>query len=434
MPKRPTSIFGLSSNPPSTFLETNTWTMAVASKRRAKVRKAKTSSWSIQADVASLPNIPLYYIPSTTCVVLKDSRNPQVVSKAIADAISELSCVAEFNETQASALVQSIGNVKLSINLYRNEINNILVELHRIDGDVIEYHSLARSILQAAKNQTQTTPPPGAAATAEDHREKSKKAPLTLKRHPRKPTVLSTRIKSSTIQSEASVNKTMDNIQKLIKKDRVDAMVLGMESLAMLIGGASSSTKEVRLLASNAVLCNDSPWPDIKGMLFGTVMDCKKYTNSEQQEEGDSSSDEDDDSEYYHTKLRLALTIIGNSANVLCGQKDIQDDVIIELDEIKELLSILSSYVKEYTCTSSLEPPSISSSPSNIQTVYQASRCIFHLITLSEELRNTAMKIGVLGIATDCIEGGCTSHKLLSDISKEIVAILGQQSKTEKIV
>ena len=163
--------------------------------------------------------------------------------------------------------------------------------------------------------------------------------------------------------------------------------------------------------------------------LFETVMDCTKDTTLEEEE--DYCSNEDDDSEYYHTKLCLALTIIGNSAYVLLQYED-ESDGITELEELKELLSMVNSYVKEHTCSSSMEPSTISS-PIHIQTVYQASQCIFHLITLSKELKNMAMNIGVLGVVSDCMEGGCTKHKLLADVLQEIVAFLRQNSKTEKI-
>lgn len=315
---------------------------------------------------------------------------------------------------EACALIESTGNVKLLINLYRHEKNQILVELHRVDGDVIEYHSLSRAIFHAARknqaSQSQTL-------ATEDDREKIS-VPLTLK-HPPRPTVLSNRIKS-TLQNEAAVNKTMENIQNLITKDRTDAVRLGMESLSILTG-ESSSRKQVQLAASKAVLCNDSSWPDIQGMLFGTVMDsCSKHIQSEEKE--DSCSDVDDSE--FDTQLRLALTIIGNSANVLWKEMD-NSDSFVDLDKFKELLFILYDYVKEHTFSSSEESLSTSL---HIQTVYQALRCMFYLISLSEELKNEAIDAGVQGVVGDCIGGGCTKHKLLSDISQEIVAILGQKS------
>jgi hypothetical protein len=99
MPKRPTSISNtISSKTSITFLETNAWSM-VASKR-AKVRYA-TSSWNLPPDIALLPNIPPYYIPSTTYAVLKGTT-PQIVANSIVDVISRLSCVGEYNENQVS--------------------------------------------------------------------------------------------------------------------------------------------------------------------------------------------------------------------------------------------------------------------------------------------------------------------------------------------
>jgi hypothetical protein len=265
---------------------------------------------------------------------------------------------------------------------------------------------LTRAILQATRqNQLQETEDGG-----------KSRVPLTLKKPP-KPTVFSNRIKSE-LQSEDAANKTIENIQNLIKKDRTDAVILGLESLAMLTS-ASSSIKQVQLLASKAVLCNDSPWTDMKGMLFGTIMDCSEEMKFEKDQE-DSCPDEDDSE--YDTKLRLALTIIGNSANALCQYEEIQSDSVIDLEDLKQVLSILNDYVKGQISPCSLEP---TSSVSHIQTVYQASRCIFHLITLSKELKNTAKNIGVLAVASDCLGGGCTKHKLFADISQDIVAALG---------
>ena len=210
----------------------------------------------------------------------------------------------------------------------------------------------------------------------------------------------------------------MENIQTLLKKDRMDACLLGMESLALVTDGCSSNPHIARE-ASNAVIV-DGVWQDVKTCIFGIVMDCNERhgAGAEEESESDVVLEERD------AKLRLALTITGNAlaVAVACERKS-QDRLGIDVDEMKDLMATLHMYMKEQ------EKGDESLTLCNVQNVYQAARCVWLLIDLSQELKSTAIGLGVLEVANNYILGGMCRHQLLGSVSERIVSCLNEDVK-----
>jgi hypothetical protein len=199
----------------------------------------------------------------------------------------------------------------------------------------------------------------------------------------------------------------MENIQNLLRKDRIDASTLGMESLQLLTDG-SSSNEQIALEASKAVLF-DGQWQDVKNIIFSLVSD--GHTICESDEHAYEVSDE------LGAKLRLALSIIGNALNVVCQQKNRKHVTMdVDVDEMKDLMDSLTTFMKE---------EEEFSSNSNIQTVYHAARCLSYIIDLSPELRSAAADLGMIEVVRNNIAERATRHHLLQNVSDRIMLCLG---------
>lgn len=355
-------------------------------------------SWSVAEEVNSLPEVPFLHIPSTTYTIVNEA-NPRVVATRLVDAIAAMSAIGNYNDKKAIATIYTITDVKLSIQFFKHD-NKILVEVHRLSGDAIQYHYTAKSILQIANNQA-----------------------ALLSRQRFKPTVTVTphrgssprsQIHTSTTNENSTFARTMENVQTLLRKDRIDANVLGMESLQLLTN-ISSSNLVVAREASKAVLI-DGTLQDIKNVIFGTVMDDHSILDLNQ-DTGAIATE-------HGMKLKLALTIIGNALNVVvCSQKDHDvEATVVDVEEMKDLIVALKKLMEESGSSSS-------NSNASMQVVYQAARCLNLVTELSSELKRTAARQRIADVAMHWLEGNASRHQLLQKECEILVSCLGEIKK-----
>jgi len=223
-----------------------------------------------------------------------------------------------------------------------------------MNGDVMEFHRAAKIILAAAQNKPIAASNVNVAATS-----KSRRSVTVKLSHEELPLPAAKQVDV--------LSNTIDNIQTLMKKDRMDAALLGMESLALLVDG-SSSKEDTVISTSKAILCNGGIWQDVKDMLFGLVMDRNLHID----EEATNNTG-------YDCKFRLAMKILGNALACVCQhRKGSGSDFDIDMDEMKDLLSTLKEYSKER-----LTSPDRNSNNDHVDAIRQAARCIDFLVDLS---------------------------------------------------
>ncbi len=271
------------------------------------------------------------------------------------------------------------------MSLFKHKENSILVEVQRLSGDVIQFHYSAKEILQAAKN-IQRTPrqhfKPSMTITSYNNALSHSQSQLTT---PTNQTIV--------------LNRTMENIENLLNKDRIDASVLGLESLQLLTDG-SSSNRGITLEASKAVLL-DGQWQDIKNFTFSLVVDDECV---------------DDMSDEHATKLRLALNIIANSLRVFCQQEN-QNHLKVDADEMKDLMASFKTLIMRGTEVSH---------KSNFQIAYHAARCLSHMLDLSHDLRISATELRIAEVIEQEIDRKTNGHHfLLNNIFDRILLCLG---------
>jgi len=97
MPKRPTSIAS------SPFSSSNVTTLD-SSNGSDNLKKAKVHhapSWQLKEDINSLPEIPIYHVPSNTFAIVKE-KNPRLVADRIVDLVASMSSVGKYNQELVS--------------------------------------------------------------------------------------------------------------------------------------------------------------------------------------------------------------------------------------------------------------------------------------------------------------------------------------------
>jgi len=268
---------------------------------------------------------------------------------------------------------------------------------------VLQFHRATRAILATAQNKYLPTNANGTPRSYQSTHRPS----VTVTPNRDEP---ATTLESRNDQLDV-VSSTMEKIQTLLKKDRMDAFFLGMESLQLLLN-RSSSKEETVVGASKAILFNGGRWQDVRDLVFGLVMD----RTLQFEDESDSSNAENAEYDY---KFRLALTIFGNALDAIGSTvKDDESDFEIEMDDMKGLLLALKNFLEE--------PPSLSD-PNHVQSMYQSARCISFLIDLSPELRSAADDLGIIDVASNFLMGGPCRHQLLANVSERIVSALAQE-------
>jgi len=289
------------------------------------------------------------------------------------------------------------------------------VELLRVNGDVMGFHRAARVILAAAQN---IPLPVNLDATATAGAPTSRRIVTVIPNRHERSTPAARMKEEQQGQGQGQgqglvdvVSSTMEKIQSLMKKDRMDAVLLGMESLELLVN-ASSSKQETVLSASKAILCNGGIWQDVKDILFGLVMDRTIHLG----EEGTDQTE-------YDSKFHLALTILANALDCICIAGI---DFEIDMEEMKGLLSALKDYSEEQVSCSSSSSSSEIMNHVHVQAIYQAARCIRSLIDLSPDFRSTALDIGIIDVANELLRGGASRHQLLANVSESIVSVLAE--------
>merc|ERR1712238_414542 len=140
--------------------------------------------------------------------------------------------------------------------LATKEKKGILVEIQRKNCNSFKFHNIAKTILHAARGST----PPKLKTSF------GRPPPLLLNR--KAPAVCN--IKHYT-------EVAIENAAILLKKDRIDANMLGMESL-ILLTDKQCSAELTCLLTSRAVLKGDVP--DIKSIILALLLELKNVEST----------------------------------------------------------------------------------------------------------------------------------------------------------
>lgn len=365
---------------------------------RKRSRRGIISTWNVNM----LPTIPNYYIKEKTSVAVINSK-PQCVADRIVQCAKNLLADYVYNDQKAEATL-TINETKLCVQLFiaaSRTPSTIVVEIRRKTGSPITFHKVARVILSAAKGDPIAFAP-SLIISSLPSRTENKLVFVTASNG-------EDETKRGMVGCDEGVTAagTIGKIDTLLKKDRVDANLLGMESLLNLTTSGSSS-KKMALFTAGIILNGGNSNDVIKDMVFSLIRH--------------SSTNNDDDAnniveDGYKQRMRIcALSLFANSLEVLSIsdlESKLSDDWVGDDGILPSLVDILKD------------------SEASLQEAYFAAKCLKMLFEASLDLRSWAMEQEVFKIVKHSQNVGHCTHNLLGCTSDDILLCLGKGVATK---
>ena len=285
----------------------------------------------------------------------------------------------------------------------------VIVEMQRTNGSSIQFHKVAQTLLKVAK-ETQAQSISDSSSTS------SNKVYSNRLQQQRRDSISNDEKKER--DQEEIFTCTLEMVDALLKKDRVDANLLGMESLQLLTTHKSASDAMVKFV-SNVVITGER-FSDIKSTISSLIT---KYTI-----DGESSTNEVE--EGYYRKMRVcALTVlssalktffdVGDSSGIKTNTCKI-DSILLSDDWLGDhgLLNLLIGELKN----AKIEP----------NDAFLAAKSLEIVLLRSLQMRGEAIKLHAQTIITESLELGQASYPQLEHISRNLLKILFDEGKSEK--
>lgn len=348
------------------------------------------SQWTLK----DVPELPFLYLKEKTSVVVLN-ENPQSIAARIVQCAKSLSAFGQYNGEKAKATL-NVDDLEFTVQLFKvtDKSNNcVIVEMQRKNGSSIQFHTIACSILKAAKKQQTTVANPASF-------KENKRRRLEVRKSPK-----------STIQNQDEVFAcTLEMVDALLKKDRVDANLLGMESLQLLTAPQSASAAMVKYV-SNCVIKGDK-FHDIKRTITSLIKNCTI--------DGEDSPQNNHVEEAYYEKMHLcALGVLCNSL------KNILDECDLESERIESILSS-EEWLDEQHGLLVLLLKKLKNASSNPKEAYLATECLEKVFEKSMTIRRHALSNyhSTQRMLLECEKVGKASYPLLISVSRRLLNML----------
>lgn len=318
-----------------------------------------------------------YPIERTSAIV--DCCDPHTIGNRITGCLQKLSITAKFNASKESLFAETLDYTKFYIRLYKNNsINNkgILVELQRVDGDSFNFIKYVQAILASARGE-------GNGRKATVRRSSLNYIPSSI---------ISSCQLDKRRQPEESNAEYMMHIEDLLKKDRSDAVLLGIESLLLL---TDKDRSQVSLPASEVVLNGEH------SIIKDFVRKCihrPRLTQSPEDNTFDHASWQGD--RLHNT----ALAVLGNSLQTASDAESSKLlDFLLESEEWMGHSGIVDALLSE-----------LSHAEDRSHDAYQASRCLVTLLGSSSEMKMALVERGLPSAMKVSQTVGQRKHSLLA--------------------
>eukprot|EP00558_Chaetoceros_sp_UNC1202_P003389 CAMPEP_0197245432 /NCGR_PEP_ID=MMETSP1429-20130617/10224_1 /TAXON_ID=49237 /ORGANISM="Chaetoceros sp., Strain UNC1202" /LENGTH=205 /DNA_ID=CAMNT_0042705925 /DNA_START=89 /DNA_END=706 /DNA_ORIENTATION=+ len=202
----------------------------------------------------------------------------------------------------------------------------------------------------------------------------------------------------------------MEIVDSLLKKDRIDANLLGMESLQLLTSTRASSDSMVSY-ASDVVLTGGD-FSDVKSTLISMIAN----ENEGHSDSDDSSASSSSIEERYHRKMRVcALTALANALEA----KSASLEQLLDSKEWAGDDGILSFLLSE-----------MNGAQAYPHEAFLAAKCTLNLLEHSSVMRSSALEMGFSKAALLGEEVGKSAYHLLGSMSSSLSKVLSGQVDT----
>jgi len=175
--------------------------------------------------VETLKALPIAYLVERTNVYVPDAT-PQEVASRVADCLRQESIAATYNNSEALVEAETKEHVQFAVRLWSDK-DQVLVEIQRTAGCCFLFHQSAKAVLRAAKGLRKQQP----------------QISFTI------PDCVPQETEE---ESKQCTQEGLEIALDLLKKDRLDAHMLAIESLVYL----TKATKN-RSFAAHCILCGE---------------------------------------------------------------------------------------------------------------------------------------------------------------------------------
>jgi hypothetical protein len=271
---------------------------------------------------------------------------------------------------QALALAETPEHVRLCIRLFLDE-EQIVVEVQRRSGCCFLFHQAAKSILCAAKGKKPQRLP-------------TFKIPECVKA-------------DADLSFEDSTEEAVQIASGLLKKDRYDAHLLGIESLVQVTKKATSTT------AARALF---------RGEVLDTILSLIQSWQMHQKDKDDYVIPEME-KDYCVKMHRNALTVLANCLNAL-----------EQAGELEELLGTQDRLVADELLSVLIDD--LESAEQRPHDAWQACRCLKTLLRSFKDTKMRAVGLGAPKAATIALNEGACTHLRLEEECRKLQVEIGR--------
>jgi len=367
------------------------------------------SNWNVQDD--ALRTVPAYYPLEKSNRTVHDAK-PSIVSGRISDCCRLMSLQATYDDKAGTASLTTEEHVEIHLSLWSGAgaPDDIIVEAQRRTGCPIKYHQYTRHILDAAQGRfdLMNFRPSSYLSIVESKEDRKEKS-----------------------SNDSGVNEPLLALEiaaSLIKKDRMDARRLGMESLCFLTD-PSRTGPETALMASRAVLFGSFQTENDEDVEFlGDELGVREAILSLVQfgrlgETPQESDSEDDGNQLQEEKFNnllhnLALAVLSNALEVLenqvttsCDSKQAETTNTF-LEQTNEITSreLIDSLLKV-----------LGQAESKPHDACLSAQCLRSLLQASKKARRKARDMNAKQIVATALEVGQRTHVRLQTETENVM-------------
>jgi hypothetical protein len=439
---------------------------AAAANANHNHQQQQNSNWI----VSDLRPVPAFYPLEKSSRLVEDDA-PENIASRLSECLRKLSIAATYQHD--SATLHSCENVEMHLGLWKTPAHvpqrGIVVELQRRTGDSMVFHKYARTILDCAVG---LVPPEDIQPlTMQDSVVYSKKVQRLMKIHNTIAEDGEAAGGGAAAEEHETAITAIEIAHSLLTKDRMDARILGLESLCLLTDPRKTGyitavlTSHVVLLGSTQgieipgsaktiALDDEGPFQEIRDGILNLVQFSRIHNhNNNNSNNGDDDDninleeDELDADEQQMTLLHnLALAVLANALDVIENPDRFQPEDTKPRARLRTASS--SEVANEFlTKIHSNEPNSIDDDAETstfprrteiLRTLIDelgnasqkphdatlSAKCIGSLCRASDEAKKRAKELGAKQVVSTALDVGVRTHYKLETECRNVVGVL----------
>mmetsp|Transcript_42141 Transcript_42141/g.61585 ORF Transcript_42141/g.61585 Transcript_42141/m.61585 type:complete len:433 (+) Transcript_42141:349-1647(+) len=392
-----------------------------------QIESIRKSNWVVRDD--SVRDVPPYYPMEKSSRVVESQ--PSIIAARISDCCRAMSVQAHFDNEKATASLSTMDHVEIYLSLWRGtapiyDKDCIVVEAQRRRGSVVNYYGYCRKILDAASGKFDSEKYAKTDGVKRGRRDLAGSPYLTRKITPAED--------AGSVMDKALV--ALNIAAGLIRKDRLDAQRLGMESLCLLTDPSRAGmetakiaarvvlldTAQEELVNGDEVIFDESAELRIREVIISIVLG---------DSDDDSGYDSDDSEEKEHKDLlfNLALVVMANALAVYetpaAATSRLRRNSVVDsfLKDAQEMSSnnILSSLLGV-----------LGQAQDNPHDSFRSAQCLGSLFQGSDEARRKARDLNAKQIVLTALDVGQRTHVKLANASQRVIRVLAVEDEEDE--